>query len=97
MLLDQAAFMPWICHGPVAPPPCGVRAERGTVNAVLGGPNPHPKEPILKKTERARDLGWRGRIIELPVLPKVNFDWNHGNLDLRVSEGYAAATAVLAK
>jgi predicted acylesterase/phospholipase RssA len=45
----------------------------------------------------ARELGWRGRIIELPVSPKVNFDWNHGNLDLGVSEGYAAATAVFAK
>jgi predicted acylesterase/phospholipase RssA len=43
----------------------------------------------------ATELQWPGRIIELPVSPRVTFDWNHSNLDIGVNEGYHAVAHAL--
>lgn len=46
---------------------------------------------------KAKEKGWRGKIIEVPVSTKIHFDWTHSNLDLGCEEGYAAATVALSE
>jgi predicted acylesterase/phospholipase RssA len=43
----------------------------------------------------ARERGWKGKIIEVPVSTKIDFTWSHRNLDLGLQEGYAAASIAL--
>ena len=41
------------------------------------------------------DNKWHGKIVEMKVSPKIDFNWTHGNLDLGRDAGYEAADEVL--
>lgn len=45
---------------------------------------------------RAKELGWRGRIVEVPVSSSISYDWTYSNLDLGVSEGYRETDKAIA-
>ena len=42
-----------------------------------------------------KEIGWTGRIVEIPVSAKVDFDWSQSNLDTGIAAGYAAAAEAL--
>lgn len=43
----------------------------------------------------AREAGWKGRIVEIPVATNINFEWTHSNLDRGRRDGYEAVTELL--
>ncbi|OIQ97863.1 patatin-like phospholipase [mine drainage metagenome] len=45
----------------------------------------------------AAEVGWKGRIIEIPVNHNITYDWTHSNLDRSIDDGYRATDLVLKK
>lgn len=43
----------------------------------------------------AQERGWQGRIVEIPVSAKIDFDWSRSNLAHGIAAGYAAADETL--
>jgi predicted acylesterase/phospholipase RssA len=39
----------------------------------------------------ARELGWKGKIIEVRVATDVSYEWSHSNLNRAIEDGYEAA------
>jgi len=47
--------------------------------------------------QHAADVGWKGKIVEIAVSPRINYDWSHSNLGHSIAEGYAATDRVVAQ
>jgi len=45
----------------------------------------------------AAEVGWKGKIIEIPVAHNINYDWTYSNLDRSMKDGYEATDLVLKK
>ena len=45
----------------------------------------------------AKEVGWKGKIVEIPVAHNINYDWTYSNLDRSIKDGYEATSAVLKK
>lgn len=45
----------------------------------------------------AAEVGWKGKIIEIPVAQNINYDWTYSNLDRSMKDGYEATDLVLKK